>query len=183
MPFELIDASNMRVRIDYEYLTAGELGNQLIRLQSAARSLVGISRMRWVNRLQGKPHLVVKSFHTEHSAEYWLALANLAATISQPLWAGFAILMWRRTIAAIYFLIKGELPQQQSCDPSVQVTLDSGSEEDLRISLKPDSLTKKQLQQIESLVRSLINPANKVSLKHEGIEITIVRSKKGRRSG
>jgi len=182
MPFELIDASSMRVHIDYEYLTAGELGNQLIRLQSAARSLVGIGRERWRYDLQGEPHIVVKSFHTEHSAEYWLALANLAATVSQPLWAPFALLMWRRLIAAIYFFIKGELPQQQSYDPSVQVTLNSGSEEDLRIFLRPDSLTKEQLQKAKSLVSSLIYPANKVSLKHENIEITIVRSRK-RRSG
>lgn len=182
--FELIDASNMQVHIDYEFITAGELGNQLIRIQSSARSLANISGKRWVNDLQGEPHLVVKSFNTEHSAEYRLALASISATISQPLWADFAKLLWGRLISTIYFGIKGELPGQESINnlgASAQVTLDSGSEEDLRLFLKPDSLTKEEAQKVKSLLGSLIDPANKVSLKHEETQITIVRTKKRRR--
>lgn len=38
-----IDKPSLRIHIDYEYLTVGELGNILIRLQAALRSIAGLS--------------------------------------------------------------------------------------------------------------------------------------------
>lgn len=175
----LIDEIPLDLLLDYDYLTAGDLGNILIRLQACVRSLSGLARKRRLDYLQGEPHFVVKAFTSKSSAEFWLAVAALGYSVAlQPLWSEFARLAWKRLIAAVYFAIKGELPQHKSLrslPEEAEVKLTKGYEENLRMEVNLSELDPDQAEKLAHFIGSIIYPTKYAYLRDEKNELFISR--------
>lgn len=175
----LIEKPQLVIHLDYKHLTAGDLGNTLIRLQACVRSLQGLTAKRYVDKLDGEPHLVIHSFRTGQSADLWVAVAGLIFNIAvQPYWNDFAKLAWRRLIAATYFAIKGELPgTEPSQIPSQEIDahLSRGNEEDLRLEVNLNKLDKDQAKKLSDFISSVIYSSNSVRLSDEETEVTIIK--------
>jgi len=184
--WSLIDKPQLVIHLEYEYLTAGEFGNTLIRLQACIRSLQGLKgRERYVEKLQGEPHFVIQSSYTEQSIELWIAVAGLIYSVAiQPLWNDFAKLTWRRLIAATYFFVKGKPPgsqQSSSWSKEAEATLLKGSEEELRMIVDLEKLDEEQAQKLNDFIGSILSSNRSVRLSDEETElIIIVRKRKAR---
>lgn len=175
----LIEQPQLVIHLDYEYLTAGDLGNTLIRLQACMRSLEGLRGKGYVERLRGEPHFVVHSFHTRQSVEMWVAVAGWIYSVAiQPIWNEFARLAWKRLIAATYLAVKGELPSSQQSwirPEEVEATLSRGNEEDLRMVVHLDKLDKEQARKLNDFVGSMIYSNRSARLSDEETELIIIR--------
>ena len=178
----LVDKPQLAIRLDYEHLTAGDLGNTLIRLQACIRSLQGLTGKGYVDKLQGKPHFVIRSFRTEKSAELWVSVAGLMfSVVIQPIWNEFARLAWKRLIAATYFAVKGELPssgQSRTLLEEAEANLLRGEEEDLRMVINLDKLDEEQARKLSDFVGSIIYSNRSVHLSDEENELIIIRKRR-----
>jgi hypothetical protein len=178
----LIDRPQLVIHLDYEYLTAGDLGNTLIRLQACIRSLQGLKRKGYVEKLKGEPHFVIRSFYTKQSIEMWVAVAGLIhSVVIQPIWNEFAKRAWRRLIAATCFAVKGELPSNEQFrirPEEVEANLLRGNEEDLRMAVRLDKLDEEQARKLNDFIGSIIYSNHSVRMSDEETELIIVRKRK-----
>jgi hypothetical protein len=185
--WSLVEQPQLRVFLEYKYLTSGEMGNILTRLQAYVRSQEGLGRQEYVKELQGRPRFVVSSLHTKDSVELALAVAGIVLMLTQPLWYDFAKRAWTRLIANVYFFLKGGLPGHRHAGVSqdeFETKLVRGTEEDLRITADLNRLDKKQRKKLATFVRSIISAGNRVHIKDEETELVIIRrarKKSGRR--
>lgn len=172
----------LRAFLDYKYLTAGEVGNMLIRLQACVRSLEKLRPKAYVKELQGEPRFVVYSFYTKGSAELAIAIAGLVYSVAlQPFWNDYAKLVWRRLIGATYFFVKGGLPGQREAGlppEEFKTELQRGSEDDLRVAVNLRVLDEEQTRKLADFVYSVIYPTNYVTLEDDETELVIIRRRK-----
>lgn len=178
----LIEQPQLVIHLDYEYLTAGDLGNTLIRLQACMRSLQRLKRKGYVEKLQGEPHFVIRSFCTKQSIEMWIAVAGLIYNVAiQPIWNEFARLAWRRLIAVTYFAVKGELPSSEQFrirPEEVEANLLRGNEEDLRMVINLDKLDEEQARKLSDFVGSIIYSNRSMRLSDEENELIVIRKRR-----
>ena len=184
----VIEQPQLVIHLDYEYLTAGDLGNTLIRLQACMRSLQRLKRKGYVEKLQGEPHFVIRSFYTKQSIEMWVAVAGLIYSVAiGPIWNEFAKLAWRRLISATYFFVKGELPHNELFpgnemfsirQQEVEANLLRGDEEDLRMAVRLDKLDEEQIRKLNDFVGSIIYSNRSMRLSDEETELIIIRRRR-----
>lgn len=105
-----IEEPTLNVHLDYDYLTVGEIGNILIRLQAALRGVAKISRRE-------EPRLVMSSARTEKSLDLAVQLAIVAIVMGAPAalyeWRRFGTDMFRLFKAAMIAVGRGEIKSQE----------------------------------------------------------------------
>jgi hypothetical protein len=105
-----VEEPTLNIHLDYDYLTVGEIGNILIRLQAALRGVAGISRRE-------QPRFVMSSVRTEKSLDLAVQLAILAIVMGAPSalygWKRFGIDIFRLLKAAIVAVGRGEIKSQE----------------------------------------------------------------------
>jgi hypothetical protein len=177
----LIEKSTLSVHLDYDYLTVGELGNMLIRLQSALRSLAGLAPGEYAGKFRREqPRFVASSVITKESIDIQLLLTILFFAAEAPMaishWSRFASEAFRRLKMAIVAIIRGTVdhPETDSAGQGIRIDITRG-EIDLRASRQftQEELSEDQRRKVTDLIGSLMGPANRVVIGDEESEVTI----------
>lgn len=177
---EVIEKPTLSVHIDYDHLTVGELGNILIRLQAALRSIAGLSPGEYDGRYsEEQPRFVASTVHTEKSIEISVVLAIIAIVMGLPgafyTWQRFGSDVFRLIKIAIFALAQRKIkyPERGTEIKGLRVKVTRGKIiEDELITLK-NRITLKQRKSIVNLLWSLTGPAKKVVIGDEESEISI----------
>jgi hypothetical protein len=182
---KIIDKPSLVVHIDYDYITVGELGNVLIRLQAALRSVAGMSPGEYDGRYyKEQPRFVTSVVHTKQSIDIDLVLAILAVAMAAPgavyMWRRFASDVFRWFKATILGMGRGQVKDtEDSIDfegLKIEVTKGKIDLEASRPFLK--KLTPKQKRAIANFLWSLTGPARRVDISDDESEISIEWPKK-----
>jgi len=177
---EILDKPSLKVHIDYDHLTVGELGNILIRLQAALRSIAGLSPGEYDGRYSvEQPRFITSTVHTGKSIDVGILLAVIAIVLGIPgainNWKSFAANVFRRIKTAILAMTQGEIqhPEEDTGIEGLRVRVTKGKI-DLEVE-RPflDELTPKQRRAIANFLWSLTGPAQKVIISDDESEISI----------
>lgn len=177
---KIIDEPSLRIRIDYDHLTVGELGNILIRLQAALRSIAGLSPGEYDGRYsREQPRFITSSVHTKHSIEISVLLAILAIALSIP----GAIYTWKRFSTDVFRWFKiillakarGEIKNLEDDIEIEGLRMEvTRGKIDLEASRQfLDELTPKQRKAIANFLWSLTGPARRVDIGDDESEISM----------
>ena len=185
-----IDRPALTLHIDYDHLTVGELGNILIRLQAALRSIAGLSPGEYDGRYyREQPRFVTSSVSTKNSIDLTLLLAVLAIVLQSPSavsdWSKFSAEVFRRFKVAILAIIRGDIKssdeesQQDEMLPtedgaeSLKVVVTRG-EIDIELN-RPllNELTSMQRRRLANFIWSLTGPARRVKIGDDESEISL----------
>jgi len=186
---------NLQVHIEYDFLTIGELGNILIRLQAALRSLAELSPRDYNPRYSyAQPRFITTSIDTGNSVDINLSLAVLSIVMSSPSamrdWQSFAREIYRRLKMAIFAIAEGEIQHtkredigdnERSAREDVQRIRDEGINVNVRrgniqINASEESLNELNSREVEALLNLLISfrrSANKVVISDKDSSISI----------
>jgi hypothetical protein len=185
-----IDRPALRLHIDYDHLTVGELGNILIRLQAALRGVAGLSPGEYDGRYyREQPRFVTSYINTKKSIDIELLLAVLAVALAAPGgvrdWSKIASEVFRLFKVAILAVVHGDI--KSADDESQQdapFPLEAG-EEFLRVAVtrgkidiemdRPllDELTGMQRRRLVDFIWSLTGPARRVTIGDDESEISL----------
>jgi len=177
---KVIDEPSLRIHIDYDHLTVGELGNILIRLQAALRSIAGLSPGEYDGRYsEEQPRFVTSSVHTKHSIEISVLLAISAIVLSIPgaiyTWKRFSTDVFRWFKIALLAMGHGEIKNQEDNIEieglRIEVTKGKIDLEASRPFL--DELSSKKRKALENFIWSLIGPARRVDIGDDESEISM----------
>lgn len=192
-----IDRPSLTVHIDYDHLTIGELGNMLIRLQAALRSIAGLSPGEYDRRYSyGQPRFITSSVVTKNSIDITLLLAILSIALQTPGaikdWSRYSAEVFRRFKIAVLAMVRGyikapealqereglESGQFETLPPvrnaeSLKVVVTRGKV-DIELS-RPflDELTPMQRRRLANFIWSLTGPASKVDIGDDESEISL----------
>ncbi len=185
-----IDRPALTLHIDYDHLTVGELGNILIRLQAALRSIAGLSPGEYDGRYyREQPRFITSSVSTKNSIDLTLLLAVLAIVLQSPSavsdWSKFSAEVFRRFKVAILAIIRGDIKssdeesQQDEMLPtedgaeSLKVVVTRG-EIDIELN-RPllNELTSMQRRRLANFIWSLTGPARRVKIGDDESEISL----------
>jgi len=185
-----IDRPALTLHIDYDHLTVGELGNILIRLQAALRSIAGLSPGEYDGRYyREQPRFVTSSVSTKNSIDLTLLLAVLAIVLQSPSavsdWSKFSAEVFRRFKVAILAIVRGDIKsldeesQQDEMLPtedgaeSLKVVVTRG-EIDIELN-RPllNELTSMQRRRLANFIWSLTGPARRVKIGDDESEISL----------
>jgi hypothetical protein len=166
----IIEKPSLKVHINYDHITAGELGNSLIRLQAALRSIAGLSPGEYHGKYyEEQPRFVISTVHTKQSIEIELLLAILGIAMAAP----GAFYMWHRFASDVFRWFKAAIlhmgPELEGL--KIEVTKGKIDIEASRTFL--DRLTKRNRATIETSVWALIVPARRVEIRDDESEILI----------
>jgi len=155
----------LSLHIDYDYLTVGETGNILIRLQATLRSLADLSRGR-----REQPRFIIKSIEMKGSIDILVVLSILTVTASIPHnlafyqdVAGRAFHRFKMSATAI----------AESRGLEITITkdeIDYHQSQELLEELSP-----KQRKKLADLIEALTKTANSLVIRDEGSEISLKR--------
>lgn len=96
---KIIEKPSLAVHICYDHITVGELGNILIRLQAALRSMAGLSPGKYDERYSyAQPRFITSSVSTKKSIDIAVLLAVLSIAMQAP----NAIDEWRRLSTEVF---------------------------------------------------------------------------------
>ncbi len=177
---KIIDKPSLRIHIDYDHLTVGELGNILIRLQAALRSIAGLSPGEYDGRYsQEQPRFITSSVKTEHSIDIAVLLAILSLALSIPgaiyTWTRFSTDVFRFFKIALLAMVRGEIrnPEDNIEIEGLRIRVTKG-EIDLEAS-RPflDELTPKQRKALANFIWSLTGPSRRVDIGDDESEISM----------
>ena len=155
----------LSLRIDHDYLSVGEMGNILIRLQATLRSLADLGRGG-----REQPRFIISSIKEAHSLEIVvrLSILTVAAQIPHNLdfyreVAGQAFQRFMLSAAAI------------AKDSGLKITATKG-EVDWKLPRKSRGEPNlRQRKKLTDFIGALTRPANSVVIKDEDSEITLKR--------
>jgi len=176
----IIDKPSLEIHIDYDHVTVGELGNILIRLQAALRSMAGLSPGEYDGRYsEEQPRFITQSVHTKHSIEISVLVGILSAALSIPgaiyAWQRFSADVFRWFKTALLAKVRGVIESREDDVKieglRIEVTRGKIDLEASRAFL--DELTPKQRRAIANFLWSLIGPARKVNIEDDESEISI----------
>lgn len=165
---KIIEKPSLAVHIDYDHITVGELGNILIRLQAALRSIAGLSPgeydetlFRWV-----QPRFIISAVHTKRSIDIHLLVAIL-------LGAPGAIYGYSRLASDVFHWFKVTILNMSREQEGLKIEVTKGKI-DLEAS-RPflDELTPKQQRAIGNFLWSLTGPARRVNISDDESEISM----------
>lgn len=177
---KLIDKPSLRIHIDYDHLTVGELGNILIRLQAALRSVAGLSPREYDGRYyREQPRFIASSVSTKDSIDIYTLLSIMSNIASLPetitIWRRRASEFYHRLKVAILYMTYGETESQDiDTDFSgLRIEVTRG-----RVNLELErqfinEMTDRQKSSIENLIWSFTGPAKNVVIGDEESEITL----------
>jgi len=125
-----ISDSSLTIHLEFDHITLSELGNILIRLQAALRSLTGLSPGEYDFRYsKAQPHFIAKSVSSEHSIDVNLVLAVLAIVLDSPgtinEWTKISSEVFRRFKMAVVAMVKGEITYPDSDDNEEKIEIES----------------------------------------------------------
>ncbi len=184
---KVVDRPSLTVHVDYDHLTVGELGNILIRLQAALRSMAGLSPGEYDGRYyREQPRFVTSTVHTKQSIDINLLLAILAVVMSAPgafyQWSRFATDVFRWFKITILAIGRGELKaiEDDINFEGLRIEVTKGKI-DLEAS-RPflDELTTKQRRAVANFLWSLTGPARRVDISDDESEISIEWPEEGK---
>jgi len=167
---KIIEKPSLAVHICYDHITVGELGNILIRLQAALRSIAGLNPGEYDGRYyEEQPRFVISAVHTKQSIDIELLLAILAVAMAAP----GAFYMWSRFASDVFRWFKAAIlhmgPELEGL--KIEVTKGKIDVEASRAFL--DKLTKRQREAIATSIWALIVPAQTVAISDDESEILI----------
>ena len=174
----------MRLYIEYDYITVGELGDVLVRYQAATRSIAGFGRAKYAG-LEERPLLLVSSIQTKTSIDVGLIVAIIGVVMMAPAglrrWGQITRAGFHRLMVALYARIKGEhtgvSQLERRSDLVVSVTrgsVDVHAEKEFI-----ETMSEEQKRALGSFLRALFGPAKRVVLGDEDLEITISKEGEG----
>ena len=177
---KIIDEPSLRIHIDYDHLTVGELGNILIRLQAAVRSIAGLSPGEYDGRYsKEQPRFITSSIYTKHSIDIAVLLAILALALSIPgaiyTWKRFATDVFRWFKTTLLAKAQGEIknPEDDIEIEGLRIEVTRGKIDLEASRLFLDELTTKQRKAIANFLWSLTGPARRVVIGDDESEISI----------
>lgn len=192
-----IDRPSLMVHIDYNHLTVGELGNILIRLQAALRSIAGLSPGEYNRKYSyAQPRFITSSVSTKHSIDITLILAVLALALQTPGaindWRNISTEVFRRFKIAVLAMARGEIEAPETQEKpgildyhQVEMLPLEDSAESLKVVVtrgkididldRPllDELTDKQRKSLANFIWSLTGPSRKVIISDDEAEISM----------
>lgn len=177
---KVIDEPSLRIHIDYDHLTVGELGNILIRLQAALRSIAGLGPGEYDGRYsKEQPRFITSSVHTKQSIDIAVLLAILSLALSIPgaiyTWKRFATDVFRWFKITLLAIGRGEIKNQEDDIESeglrIEVTRGTIDLEESRPFL--DELTSKQRKALANFIWSLTGPSRRVDIGDDESEISM----------
>ena len=152
--------------MDYDYLTVGEIGNLLIRLQALLRSLAELSRGG-----REQPRFIVKSIQGKNSLDLLIMLSILTVAASIPQHTA----LYRETAGKTFRKFKlSTLAVTEDRGLKTTVTKGEINPEVARQSL--EELSPRQRKKLNNFIRALTKPANGVVIKDEETEISLSRA-------
>lgn len=185
----------LKLHIEYGYMTTGELGNILIRLQAALRALAGLSPGGYNNEyFYARPRFTISSVDTKHSIDINIALSILAIAMATPGavndWRYFAPSVFRMFKIAILAIVKGkiEVPEENEkleTSNDEQVEMIPVEKKSLKIEVTKgninidlnretlNQLSPTQRKKLANFISSLTIPSNKVEIGDDESQITI----------
>ena len=194
---KIIDKPSLAVHIDYGHITVGELGNILIRLQAALRSMAGLSPGKYDERYSyAQPRFITSSVSTKKSIDIVVLLAILAIVLQTPgaikEWRWFSTEVFRRFKIAVlalsrgYIEAPGALEKPGSLDYEQHEMLPPESSEKLlrvevtrgKIDIELDQpwleeLSDTQRRRLSNFLWSLTGPARKVDIGDDESQISM----------
>ena len=184
---KVIETTSLTLHIDYDHLTTGELGNILIRLQAALRSMAGLSPGEYYGEYSyAQPRFIISSVNTKNSIDIVILAAVLSIAADTPNAINnltkFSAEVFRRFRIAILALASGELEVPRisdkpgdlnsehleelttSEDTGLKVQVTKGKI-DIELS-RPmlNELTVAQRRRLMNFIWSLTGPARKVDI-------------------
>jgi hypothetical protein len=187
---EIIDRPALRLHIDYDHLTVGELGNILIRLQAALRGVAGLSPGEYDGRYcREQPRFVTSYISTKKSIDIELLLAVLAIALQIPSgvreWSKIASQVFRWFKVAILATVRGDIKSAddesrqderlsfEAGEKSVKVAVTRGKIDIEMDRPLLDELTSMQRRRLADFVWSLTGPARRVTIGDDESEISL----------
>ncbi len=179
-----VESPPLTVHIDYDYLTVGELGNILIRLQAALKSLAGDLRPdEQDRRLNARPYFITSYISTKNSIDIAMLLAVLAIAMGAPSaiknWRMFSAEVFRRFKIAVFAMARGEIKAPEALEEYEEVISESLKVEVTRGEININAsrpflneLTPIQRRRLSYFIDSIIAPANRVEIGDEESQIS-----------
>ena len=169
-----------KLYIEYDYITAGELGNILIRFQVATRSVAGFGSDKY-GYLDGRPLILASTVQTKHSieAELIVGIVGLVMIAPQAIeqWVRISSPCFHRLRGVLYALINREYGGNRELEIptglTINVTKGTINIYDWKEFL--DTASDKDIMRLEYLIQVLFGPAKQVVLGDDDSEITISR--------
>jgi len=188
-----IEEPALTLHLEYDHITLGELGNILIRLQAALRSIAGLSPGEYNGRYSHvQPHFITSYVTSKNSIDVTLLLAVLAIALQAPgsinEWSNFATETFRRFKMAVIAMVRGEIevPHVQDKQEEMEfgqiestakdeglfkVEITRGKIEMSRPFL--DELTPTQLRKLFNFLWSITGPTNRVDIGNEESQLSL----------
>ena len=161
-----IEHPYLSIHLDYEYLTVGEIGNLLIRLQALLRSLAELSRGG-----REQPRFIVRSIQGKNSTDLVIVLSILtvAASILQH------AALYRETAAKTFRQFKLSA-LAATAERGLKTTVTKGEIDPALARQSLEELSPKQRKKLNNFLRALTKPAHGVLIGDEETEISLSRA-------
>jgi hypothetical protein len=158
-----VEAPYLSLHIDYDYLTVGEMGNILIRLQAVLRSLADIGRGQ-----REQPRFIISSIKKAHSLEIVVMLSIITVTASIP-----QNLTFYREVASKAFHRFKMSATAFAKGRGLEITVTKGKIDYRQSQKLLEELSLKQRKKLSDFVRALTRPANSVVIRDEDSAVTL----------
>ncbi len=160
-----IENPYLSLHIDYDYLTVGETGNMLIRLQAVLRSLADLSLGR-----REQPRFIVESIETKGAIDLLIKLSILTITAQIPQNIAFyrdvATRAFHRFKVSTIAIAEGR---------GLEITVTRGGIDYLQSRRLLEELSLRQRKKLNDFIRALLRPANSLIIRDEDSEILLKR--------
>jgi hypothetical protein len=158
-----VEAPSLSLQIDHDYLTVGEMGNILIRLQAVLRSLADLGRGR-----REQPRFVISAIKKTRSLEIVVVLSILTVTASIP-----QNLTFYREVAGKAFRSFKMSATALAESRGLEITVTKGEIDHRQSQKLLAGLSLKQRKKLSDFVSALTRPANSMAIRDEDSEVTL----------
>jgi hypothetical protein len=161
-----IEQPHLSIHLDYDYLTVGEIGNLLIRLQALLRSLAELSRGG-----REQPRFIVKSIRGKNSTDLVIMLSILTVAASIPQHTA----LYRETAAKTFRKFKlSALAATET--RGLKTTVTKGELDPALARQSLEELSPNQRKKLDNFLRALTKPAHGIVIGDEETEISLSRA-------
>jgi hypothetical protein len=160
-----IEKPCLSLHIDYDYLTVGETGNILIRLQAVLRSLADLSRGR-----REQPRFIIESIETKGAIDLLIKLSILTVTAQIP--QNLAFYQDVATRAFHRFKVSTTAIAESR---GLEITVTKGGIDYRQSRRLLEELSLRQRKKLNDFIRALVRPDNSLVIRDEDSEILVKR--------
>lgn len=158
-----IENPYLAIKIYHDYLTVGEIGNILIRLQAILRSLADLSRGR-----REQPRFIIRSIRARRSLEILVLLSILTVTASIP-----QNLTFYQEVAGQAFKRLKLATLAMAGSKGLKIKLVRG-EIDFRLAQELlDELSPIQRKKLADFISALTKPTNRILIRDDELEAVL----------